>query len=78
MIGDESRDALQRFLATDPRDAGCEQTLEAMHVYAELVASGEDPEQHYPGIAVHLRTCKPCAEDLTGLLSVMGVELDER
>jgi hypothetical protein len=26
---------LDRFLATDPRDAGCEEALEILHVYVE-------------------------------------------
>jgi hypothetical protein len=30
--------ALDRLLQTDPRDAGCDETMEPLHVYAELVA----------------------------------------
>jgi hypothetical protein len=30
--------ALDRLLQTDPRDAGCDETVELLHVYAELVA----------------------------------------
>jgi hypothetical protein len=36
--------ALDRFLRTDPRDVGCDQAMEMLHVYAELVASGEPAE----------------------------------
>jgi len=32
---------LDRFLRTDPRDAGCAQAKEILHGYAELVAAGE-------------------------------------
>lgn len=71
MISDESRDALERFLATDPADAGCGETLALLHAYAEVIAAGDDPEHTYPGIAAHLRTCHPCTEDLRGLLHVM-------
>jgi hypothetical protein len=28
--------ALDRFLATDPRDVGCEQALEVLHVYVDF------------------------------------------
>ena len=42
---------LDRFLRTDPRDVGCAQAMEILHVYAELVAAGELAEQRYPGIA---------------------------
>ena len=30
---------LDRFLRTDPRDVGCAQATEMLHVYAELVAT---------------------------------------
>ena len=62
---------LERFLETDPRDVGCDQTLELIHAYAELVAAGEDPEQRYPGISAHLRACPPCGEDYEGLLAAV-------
>jgi hypothetical protein len=63
--------ALDYFLRTDPRDVGCDQALEMLHVYAELVASGEPAEQRYPGIAAHLRACGPCGEDFEGLLAAI-------
>jgi hypothetical protein len=60
---------LAAFLRTDPRDVGCGQAMEILHVYAELAA--DDPvaaEQLHPGVAAHLRACGPCATDLVGLL----------
>ena len=63
--------ALDRFLRTDPRDVGCAQAMEMLHVYAELVAAGEPAEQRYPGIAAHLRACGPCGEDFEGLLAAV-------
>ena len=71
MIGDEGRAALERFLTTDPADAGCAETLELLHAYVELVAAGEDPEQRYPGVAAHLRSCEPCLDDYHGLLAIV-------
>ena len=71
MIGDEARAALERFLATDPADAGCAETVELLHAYVELVAAGEDPEQRYPGVAAHLRSCGPCLDDYHGLLAAV-------
>jgi len=64
--------ALDRFLRTDPRDVGCEQAMEMLHVYAELVTAGGPAEQRYPGIAAHLRSCGPCGEDFEGLLAAIG------
>ena len=71
MISNESRDALELFLATDPADSGCDETLALLHAYAELIAAGADPEHRFPGIAAHLRTCHPCMDDLHGLHDVM-------
>jgi hypothetical protein len=63
--------ALDRFLQTDPRDVGCEQAMQMLHTYAELVAAGAPAEQRHPGIAAHLRACGPCGEDLEGLLAAI-------
>jgi hypothetical protein len=58
--------ALDRFLRTDPRDVGCADAMQMLHVYAEVVASGAPAQQRYPGIA-----CGPCGEDFEGLLAAM-------
>ena len=63
--------ALDRFLRTDPQDVGCGEAMQMLHVYAELVASGEPAEQRYPGIAAHLQACGPCGEDFEGLLAAI-------
>jgi len=68
--------ALDRFLRTDPRDVGCAQAMEMLHVYAELVASGEPAEQRYPGIVAHLHACGPCGEDFDGLIAAIGGRVD--
>jgi hypothetical protein len=65
---------LEHFLRTDPRDVGCAQAMRMLHVYAELVAAGEPPEQRYPGIAAHLHACVPCGEDFDGLLAALRDE----
>jgi hypothetical protein len=66
--------ALDRFLRTAPRDVGCEQAMEMLHVYSELVAAGEPAEARYPGIAAHLHACGPCGEDFEGLLAAISGE----
>jgi hypothetical protein len=63
------RSQLRRFLETDPRDVGCEQALAVMHVYVELLSSGADAAERYPGVAAHLRACGPCGDDFDGLLA---------
>ena len=66
--------ALGRFLRTDPRDVGCAQAVEMLHVYVDLVAAGEPAEQRHPGIAAHLRACGPCGEDFEALLAAVRDE----
>jgi hypothetical protein len=66
--------ALDWFLRTDPRDVGCDQAMEMLHIYAELVAAAEPAEERYPGIAAHLRACGPCGEDFEGLLAAIRDE----
>ena len=64
-------DELDRFLQTDPRDVGCDQVMHILHVYVEAVLddeSGAEAGRRYPGVAAHLLSCGPCAEDLEGLL----------
>lgn len=60
------------FLRTDPRDVGCGEAMDLLHVYAELhVADPEEAARHYPGVAAHLRACGPCATDFEGLLALI-------
>ena len=66
--------ALDRFLRTDPRDVGCAEAMDMLHVYADLGAAGVPAGQRYPGIAAHLRACGPCGEDFEGLLAVIAGE----
>jgi hypothetical protein len=61
-------ETLQRFLRADPRDVGCDEAMAVLHVYADLVAAGEDGGGRYPGVAAHLAACGPCGEDFAGLL----------
>jgi hypothetical protein len=68
---------LDRFLQTDPRDAGCDTAVELLHVYAELAAA--DPttaRRRYPEVAAHLRWCSPCEQDLDGLLAAIRAGAD--
>jgi hypothetical protein len=66
--------ALDRFLRTDPRDVGCAQAMEILHVYAEMAVTGAAVEERYPGVAAHLRACGPCGEDFAGLLAALRGE----
>ena len=64
-------DKLERFLRTDPRDVGCDEAMAVLHVFVDLVASGQDAAERYPGIAAHLAACGPCGEDFAGLLAAV-------
>ena len=64
-------EGLERFLATDPHDVGCDDARAVLHLYAELVASGVDAAERFPGVASHLAACESCAEDADGLLAAV-------
>ena len=63
--------ALDRFLDTDPRDVGCAEAIEVLHLYVELVEAGNDPSLQYPGVVAHLLACDPCRQDQEGLLAAV-------
>jgi hypothetical protein len=69
--------ALDRFLRTDPRDVGCGEAMELLHVYAELAAADASAAQRYPGIAAHLAACGPCGDDFDGLLAAARDQPDD-
>ncbi len=56
------------------QDVGCDEAWALVHVYAELVAAGEDPEDRFPGVSAHLASCGPCADDFQGLLIALRAE----
>jgi hypothetical protein len=64
-------DKLERFLRTDPRDVGCDEAMAVLHIYVDLVATGQDAAGRYPGVAAHLEACGPCSQDFTGLLQAV-------
>jgi hypothetical protein len=66
------RERLERFLATDPGDVGCDEAMAVLHMYAELLAAGADAAGQYSGVAAHLAACGPCAEDVDGLLAAVS------
>jgi hypothetical protein len=65
------REGIERFLATDPRDVGCDEAMAVLHLYAELLAAGDDAAEQFPGVAAHLASCGPCTEDAEGLLAAV-------
>jgi hypothetical protein len=64
--------SLERFLRTDPLDAGCAQTFELLDRYVERQLAHGDAAEHYPEIAAHLSSCNPCVQDFEGLLAAIG------
>jgi hypothetical protein len=65
--------ALDEFLRTDPRDAGCEQAMEVLDIYVDVVSADgvAAAERRFPGVAAHLHACGPCGEDFDGLLAAV-------
>jgi hypothetical protein len=65
---------LDRFLRTDPDDAGCDETRRLLHTYVEEMLHGTSPALRYPALAAHLRDCSPCADELEGLLAAVSAD----
>jgi hypothetical protein len=64
---------LEQFLATDPRDVGCDEALRLLDVYVDLVVEDgpDEAARRHPGVAAHLLACGPCGDDFDGLLSAV-------
>jgi hypothetical protein len=63
---------LERFLKTDPQDAGCAETFDLLDLYVERELAHGDAAERYPGVAAHLSSCNPCVEDFEGLLAAIA------
>ena len=64
--------SLDKLLATDPADVGCDGTFELLDLYVEVELAGQDPQVRFPGTAEHLRGCGACRADYQGLLAAAG------
>jgi hypothetical protein len=71
-----SWESLEKFLRTDPSDAGCAETFELLDRFVERQLAYGDAWAHYPGIAAHLSSCNPCVEDLEGLVEAISGPAD--
>jgi hypothetical protein len=70
---------LDRLIHIDPRDVGCGETAETVHIFAELAtADPAEAARRFRGVQVHLDACSPCALDLHGLLAVLSAIETER
>jgi hypothetical protein len=64
--------SLDKLLATDLADIGCDRTFELLDVYVEVELAGQDPQVRFPRTAAHLRGCGACRADYQGLLAAAG------
>lgn len=67
--------AIERLLATDPRDAGCDETFAVIDQFAESIAGRGDAAARHPGVAVHLSSCPACSRDLQGIVGAADCDL---
>jgi hypothetical protein len=64
--------SLDKLLATNPADIGCDRAFELLDVYVEVELAGQNPQVRFPGTAAHLRDCGACRADHQGLLAAAG------
>ena len=60
--------ALDELLRAQDGDAGCDAGTPIMDQYVEIELRGEDPSEHFPGTAIHLRICPGCRADHDGVI----------
>ena len=65
----DMRAQLERFLATDPRDVGCDAALEVLHVYSELFVAGGSPRTPVPRHRRAPRGMRTVRNDFAGLVA---------
>lgn len=65
---------LEQILETAPCDVGCDETMAVLDVYVELLASGVDVVERYPGVVAHLAGCESCSAITFGLLAAVKTE----
>jgi hypothetical protein len=64
--------SLERFLKTDPLDAGCAETFGLLDRYVERELAHRDAAEQFPAVAAHLSSCNPCVQDFQGLLAAIA------
>jgi hypothetical protein len=63
---------MRRLLGHGPADLGCEECIRRLEVWAERVAAGHASHVAEPVVDAHIQGCPDCAEDATGLLSLLS------
>lgn len=71
----EPAEWIERFLAADPQDVGCDEVFRVMHMYVDMCAEGLDPRARFPGVAAHLAACRSCTDDVRGLLEAASADV---
>jgi hypothetical protein len=56
---------------THEKEYSCEETLELLDQFAEMVARGEDASQVLPLVKEHLEICSDCREEVEALLRIL-------
>jgi hypothetical protein len=72
----DHRELLDRMLATDPADIGCDEAMAVLHVYVDLAAADRDAARCFQGVTAHLAACAPCGDDFKGVLAAVTADFD--
>jgi hypothetical protein len=67
----DEKPTIDEFLAADPLDPGCDAGVPILDQYVEIERAGGDPSVRFPGMAIHLRSCRACRADHDGLLALI-------
>jgi hypothetical protein len=62
-------------LEVDDRDLGCAATRRVLERYVETEVGAQAAGARFPGISVHLTTCRACRTERDGLMALIEREL---
>jgi hypothetical protein len=66
-----TRRLLQAIYSTRPDEIACDNCLEMVDAYAEMVMSGVDAAQVLPLVQDHLNRCPACREEFEALIDAL-------
>lgn len=68
----EYRDLARALLATRPEEIDCEQWLDSVGLYLDLIEAGEPVPEALRPVEEHLRLCPDCAEEYAAMRAALG------
>ncbi len=69
---EEYRDLARALLATRPEEIDCEQWLDSVGIYLDLIEAGRPIPESLRAVEEHLRLCPDCAEEYAAMREALS------